>query len=287
MYDQDEQQVPVEPILEPEIIPEENYTLETTSERSSFLRRLIVILVATSLFVLFSQLDPNHAFNPVTSQVFTMLGFVVFVLAVVFLVSYIKTTPDQLAKRSFYLMTKRQNNLMEFLVVLPVLMLVFTLLNMFVFSFSPISGTSMEPNFHDSEAVVFTHVSKEYERFDVIILYVGTLNDPYLIKRVIGLPGETVVIDDNEVYIDGVLLEQDFIDQDAVKTYCTGSNNVNYCEFDVPADSYFVLGDNRDGNGVTGAPSGYSIDSRTFGPIHRDDTYGKVVWTFSDFNLLD
>lgn len=279
---------PEEPIIpEVEVDQEVNFTNETTSERSSLLRRLLVVLGTFVLFGVVSQLDSNYAFNPVTSDLFLTLGLLVFVLAIIFLIGYLKTKPEDLGKEATYKKTKLQNNVMEFLVVLPVLMLLFTLFNAFIFSFSPISGTSMEPNFHDDQAVVFTHVSKDYERFDVIIVYVERLDDPYLIKRVIGLPGETVLIDHNEIYIDGVLLPQDFIDQDVVTTYCIGNSDINSCEFEVPLDHYFVLGDNRDGNGVSEGVSGYSIDSRTFGPVHRDDTYGKVIWTFADFNVLE
>ena len=181
---------------------------------------------------------------------------------------------------------KQLNNILEYLVMLPVIMVLITVINAFFVSFSPISGTSMEPNFHDKEAVLFSHVDKDYERFDVIILRVDSLNEPYLIKRVIGLPGEIIVIDHNEIYIDSELLTQDFIDQDIVKTYRVASSDPNYCEFKVPEDYYFVLGDNRDGNGID-IPSGYSIDSRTFGPVHRDDTYGKVVYHIANIPIFD
>ena len=86
--------------------------------------------------------------------------------------------------------------------------------------------------------------------------------------------------------IDGVLLEQSFIDQDEIKTYCVTGHNINYCSFMVPDNSYFVLGDNRDGNAID-TPSGYSIDSRTFGSVPIEDIYGKVILQFKDYNLLN
>jgi signal peptidase I len=273
-----------DPIQEPIEPTPPDYTFETIAQRTSLLRRVSVILLATPLFALLSYFDPNRPFNPVNSGLFLSLAFVVFVLAWVLFFDYRKTDPATFFEKEVYLKSLRQNSMLEFLVVLPVLMLVFTIVNMFFVSFSPISGTSMEPNFHDHEAVVFSHFSNRYERFDVIILYENSLEDPYLIKRVIGLPGETVVIDDNEIFINGERIEQDFIDTDQIKTYCRG-NDINYCSFDIPSDSYFVLGDNRDGNAV--ASSGYSIDSRTFGPVQEDNIFGKVIWTFRDFNLLE
>ena len=109
--------------------------------------------------------------------------------------------------------------------------------------------------------------------------------DPYLIKRVVGLPGETVIIDHGDVYIDSVLLEQNFIDQNEVYTLCTDDQS-EYCEFDVPEGSYFVMGDNRDGNAVSEL-SGYSIDSRILGPIEEQNIYGKVILKFKDYNLFN
>lgn len=287
MYDNPHDLDPMPEPIPQESIPNEpdpDYTFETITERTSLLRRLSVILLITPLFAVLSRLDPHRPFNPVTSGLFLSLGFVVFVLSIVLLVDARKTAPETFHDKEVYLKSMRQNSMLEFLVVLPVLMLVFTIVNMFFLSFSPISGTSMEPNFHDHEAVVFSHLSNRYERFDVIILYEESLDDPYLIKRVIGLPGETLVIDDNEIFINGVSIYQDFIDTNQIKTYCRGSD-INYCSFEIPMDSYFVLGDNRDGNAV--ASSGYSIDSRTFGAVHEDDIFGKVVWTFRDFNLLE
>jgi signal peptidase I len=267
-----------------DIDQEENFTQETTSERSSLLRRNLIAIIASVVFVVLSSFDHNIVFNPVVSPVFLGLGLMVFILAVGLFVYAFQLPPHRYPMKRTYLTIKAQNNVMEFLVVLPVLMVIFTIINAFFLSFSPISGTSMEPNFHDGEVVIFSHISKEYERFDVIIIYAETQEEPYLIKRVIGLPGEQVIIDNNEIYIDGVLIEQDFIDQDTVYTACVNSNNRDYCEFSVPLDSYFVLGDNRDGHGLEDQPSGYSIDSRTtsIGAIHRDDTFGKVVYSIAN-----
>lgn len=271
-----------EPVIE--IDQEENFTQETTSQRSSLLRRCWITIIAFLVFAILASFDHNIVFNPVVSPVFLGLGFVVFIIAIVLLVFAFRVPLEKYPDKRTYLTVKTQNNLMEFLVVLPVLMVIFTTINAFFLSFSPISGTSMEPNFHDGEVVIFSHVSKEYERFDVIIIYAENQSEPYLIKRVIGLPGEQVVIDNNDIYVDGVLIEQDFIDQDSVYTACVNSDDRDYCEFSVPLDSYFVLGDNRDGRGIDDQPSGYSIDSRTqsIGSIHRDDTFGKVVFSIAN-----
>ncbi len=242
------------------------------------LKRASLSLFLLVVFYILYISDNNAPFNPVGSDLFMSLALIT---AIVSIVSLIKLLPFINKKGINFLY-----NVLEYLVMLPIIMVLITIINAFFLSFSPISGTSMEPNYHDKEAVLFSHLNKDYERFDVIILRVDTLNEPYLIKRVIGLPGETVVIDHNEIYIDGALLMQDFIDTEKVKTYCVSSTDINYCEFTVPEDSYFVLGDNRDGNGID-EPSGYSIDSRVFGPVSKEDTYGKVVYHIANIPVFD
>jgi len=264
----------------------EDYTVESTSIRSILMRRLPQVFGMTLLYFILRNFDENYVFNPVNNSLFEVVGvFILFyALFAFYAVKRLKETtfhtPDT------YLKLKRVNDILDFLSIIPMLMLIVTVLNVFFVSFSPISGTSMDPNFHDDQAVVFSHIGVTYERFDVIIIEEDSLNEPYLIKRIIGLPGETVVIDHNEIYIDGVLLEQDFIDQEVVKTYCILGNSLNYCEFNVPDNSYFVLGDNRDGNAID-QPSGYSVDSRTFGSVDEDNIFGKVILTFKDYNLLN
>ncbi|QMS85413.1 signal peptidase I [Candidatus Xianfuyuplasma coldseepsis] len=265
----------------------ENYTLQTTSARSSLLRRAPFIIGMTVLYFVLRQLDHNFVFNPVNADIFLLLIIVAFVTSIFALSLVVQTKQEELHKKQLYRLFKRTNDVLDFLSVIPTLMVLFTLANMFFISFSPISGSSMEPNYHDNEAVIFTHFNVSYERYDVVILYVEEYQDPYLIKRIIGLPGETVLIDNNEVYIDGELLPQTFIDQDTVKTYCYNSDDIDTCEFTVTDNSYFVLGDNRDGKAVVGEISGYSRDSREFGVVPYEDLFGKVILSFKDYNLLN
>lgn len=265
----------------------EDFTLESTTVFQSLMRRLPLVLGATLLYFIIRSFDPNYIFNPVNSNLFELMaiGILIYgVFSILVLKGIDKTT---MYLKTTYQKYKKVNDILDFLSIVPLLMLLITVLNIFFISFSPISGTSMEPNFHDDQAVVFSHINDEYKRFDVVIIFVAELSDPYLIKRVIGLPGETVVIDDNDIFINGVLLVQDFIDQDVVKTYCVSGHDINYCSFTVPLDSYFVLGDNRDGKAIQDAISGYSIDSRTFGSVPKEDIFGKVILTFKDFNLLN
>src|SRR5512136_311146 len=113
-------------------------------------------------------------------------------------------------------------------------------------------GQSMEPNLHDNERVILDKVSYrigEPAREDIVVFPVEGEPLP-LIKRVIGLPGETVEIRDGRVLIDGVVLRE---------PYASGPTFGSMGSVRVPPDTVFVMGDNR-------APGG-SLDSRRLGPI--------------------
>ena len=284
--EEQEYQLPDEELEELLTDQEEDFTTETLSVRKSLRFSMPLAIFALVLYYVLRSIDTNKDFNPVNATVFTWIGIVIMIFAVVVYFFDISTSPVEFRKKEIFKRYKLYHDIFDFVSIVPYLMMTITLLNMFFISFSPISGTSMEPNYSDDEAVVFSHVLSNYERFDIVIIYEESLTDPYLIKRVIGLPGETVQILNNEIYINGELIIQDFIDQEEVKTYCFNSNDSNDCTIEVPLDSYFVLGDNRDGNGVSSG-GGYSIDSRTFGPVNEENIFGKVVWKFKDNNLLN
>ncbi|KKQ27640.1 MAG: signal peptidase I [Candidatus Magasanikbacteria bacterium GW2011_GWC2_37_14] len=134
------------------------------------------------------------------------------------------------------------------------------------FLFKPfyVKGQSMEPNFHENDYLIIDELSYRFrppERGEVIVLH-SPSNSDYYLKRVVGLPGERVKIDNNKIIIynethpEGVLVEEIYLDQ---KT--TGSLVQT-----LGADEYFVLGDNR----------GASYDSRRFGPVKKEEIVGRA-----------
>ncbi|MCC7208267.1 MAG: signal peptidase I [Anaerolineae bacterium] len=137
-----------------------------------------------------------------------------------------------------------------------------------------VEGPSMQPNFFTGDLVIVNrsvYFFSPPSRGDVIVLHnprVSTGDD--LIKRVIGLPGETVEINDGRVYINGILIEEPYIERFC--TNCDGS-------WTLGPDQYFVLGDNR--------PNSY--DSSRFGPISKDLIVGQAwirYWPLSEFEIL-
>ena len=148
-----------------------------------------------------------------------------------------------------------------------------------------VDGASMEPTLADGDNLIVDKISyrfKEPERFDIIVFPFQYQEGVYYIKRIIGLPGETVWIDtDGSIYIDfgeGMTLLEESYGKQIISPEHIGraSNPVVLGE-----DEYFVLGDNRNN----------SSDSRTdmVGNIKRDDIIGKAwvrVWPLSDFEVL-
>ncbi len=135
-----------------------------------------------------------------------------------------------------------------------------------------IEGASMEPNLHDSEYVLIDKISYHLhspERGDVIV-FERPGNDRDYIKRVIGLPGDTVQIAGGQVVVNGQPLDEPYLGQPMVG--------------DMPARQvepgrYFVLGDNRNN----------SSDSRAFGSIPLNDIIGRawlVYWPPSDWTVV-
>ena len=144
--------------------------------------------------------------------------------------------------------------------ILPAL-LIALLINVFIGQATRVEGQSMEPNLHSEQRLVVEKLSYRFhgpQRFDIVVLKMPSQGEELLIKRVIGLPGETVEIRDGQVYVDGTLLEEPFTDQ---STHPGRNSTVT-----VPPLHIYVMGDNRD----------RSNDSRSFGPVPIDNVVGRA-----------
>ncbi|MDD3284865.1 MAG: signal peptidase I [Patescibacteria group bacterium] len=132
-----------------------------------------------------------------------------------------------------------------------------------------VDGASMQPNFHDKEYLIIDEISYRFgapERGDVVVFKNPENHKEFYIKRTIGLPGESVKIEDGEIYIKAInsdefikINELDYLPED-YKTF-------SYLkEVDLKDNEYFVLGDNRNN----------SKDSRIIGPVNKSLIIGKV-----------
>ncbi len=140
----------------------------------------------------------------------------------------------------------------------------------FVFQPFVVRGASMEPNFTDFDYLIINEISYRFEapkRGDVIVFDSPMTPSQRFIKRVIGLPGETVKIQQNEINI--ITPEKTItLNESSYLPTSLVTSNSNAVTLDL--DEYFVLGDNRP----------YSYDSRYFGAIKRDTIIGKVAFKF-------
>jgi signal peptidase I len=156
--------------------------------------------------------------------------------------------------------------LREVVITVIIAVAVFVCLRLTVQSYTVVMS-SMEPNFQEGECIMVNKVSYHSsgpQRGEVIVFNPPPPNEesPYpFIKRVIGLPGETVEIKDEKVFIDGIPLEEEYIMEPP--TYTMPAT-------EVPEDEYFVLGDNRNN----------SNDSHNNWTVPRDNIIGRAWFVY-------
>ncbi|MCI3919048.1 signal peptidase I [Paenibacillus sp. TRM 82003] len=157
-------------------------------------------------------------------------------------------------------------------------------IRMFLFSPYLVDGSSMEPNFHDAERVIVNKILYDLrapERGEVVVFH-SPYNSDY-IKRVIALPGETVSVEGDTVYVNGEPLPQLFIQGETDRAAAAGGtyNNKDFQEQTVPEGHVFVMGDNR--------PDSHDSRSPDIGFIPFDRIVGRadvVIWPLSDIKLI-
>ena len=137
------------------------------------------------------------------------------------------------------------------------------------FLFSRVQGNSMEPTYRNSDFLLCTRVSSA-DRFDIICFrarenQLGDRETHTSLRRVIGLPGETVtILEDGTVTVNGQALEEPYLDEDGpAATYLPEGQN----SLTLGADEYYVLGDFRKG----------SLDSRFYGAVTEDAILGRAL----------
>ena len=151
----------------------------------------------------------------------------------------------------------------------------------FVGQRTEVEGASMENTLHNGDNLIVDKLSYRFhdpERFDIIVFPFQYQSNTYYIKRIIGLPGETVqIMDDGSIYINGEKLEENY-GMEVIKPETIGRAAE---PIELGDDEYFVMGDNRNN----------SSDSRTdmVGNIKRENIIGKAwlrIWPVSDFGVL-
>jgi signal peptidase I len=162
-----------------------------------------------------------------------------------------------------------QTVILALLIVLPI--------RLFIFQPFIVKGQSMEPNFEDGDYLIIDEITyrfREPKRGEVVVFKNPMNEHQRFIKRIVGLPGETVEISDGKIFISNG--EKKVLNE----PYLNSSFTTGEIQITLGKDEYFVLGDNRQ----------FSLDSRRFGPIRKKEIVGRVflrLWPIYSFAKIE
>lgn len=149
-------------------------------------------------------------------------------------------------------------NILEELIPYVVIVIFVVLIRTFIATPVRVDGDSMNPTLENRELLLLQKFSTNYNRFDIVVF---RYNNDKLVKRVIGLPGDYIEYKDDKLYVNGEVIEENYIHK---KTSDFKLEDFGYNK--IPEGKYFVLGDNRTN----------SLDSRYIGLIDESDIEGIV-----------
>jgi len=146
--------------------------------------------------------------------------------------------------------------------------LIAVILIVFIYQPVKVEGTSMMPTLTDQERIFINKFTYHFglgdiQRGDMVVFWFPLDQSKSYIKRVVGIPGDTIRIDAGQVFLNGRELDEPYVPEEY-------RDRVSYEEQQVPEGKYFVLGDHRSS----------SSDSRTWGFVRRDAIYGKAVFVY-------
>ncbi len=161
----------------------------------------------------------------------------------------------------------------EWVLVVVVAVAAALVIRTFIFEPVRVDGNSMINTLHHNEYMIVTkyqYLFDDPERFDIVICHYPGRGNTNFVKRVVGIPGDTVAMRGGVLYVNGEPVEEEYIDYPA---------NYEMAEVTVEEGHYFVLGDNR----------ASSNDSHIIGLLTRSQIVGKVrlvAWPFSEFRVI-
>lgn len=163
--------------------------------------------------------------------------------------------------------------------ILEILLILILILPIRLFFFEPffVKGSSMEPNYYSFDYLIIDKITYRFsdpQRGDVIVFHPPFDNKIYYIKRIIGLPGEKIVIINSRIFIyndekpEGFELREDYLKDNVT---------IGDQEIVLKDGEYFVLGDNRE----------VSSDSRLWGPVRRERIIGRAIFHLSPHKIFN
>jgi signal peptidase I len=177
---------------------------------------------------------------------------------------------------------KKANEIWEWIKALFIAIILALLIRQFLFAPFVVEGDSMNPNLHDEERLIVNKIVYTIgspKRGDVIVFHATQEKD--YIKRVIALPGDTIELTDDQLFVNGKPYEEPYLKSviESAKMQGSSFNTRDYGPMKVPEDHIVVFGDNR--------PN--SQDSRDLGPIPVNTVVGRadlIFWPIHAFHLI-
>jgi len=169
---------------------------------------------------------------------------------------------------------------LDFLETIVVSLAIFAVVYVFLFQPHQVDGKSMEPNFHNAEYILTDKISyrlAEPKRGDVIVFHSPQDNKTDFIKRIMGVPGDIIMVKGGYFYLNGTRLEEEYINDPG--KVATGKFMREGVDVEVPNGQYYVMGDNRL----------HSSDSREWGFVPRQNIVGRAFfryWPMSTFGTI-
>ncbi len=165
-------------------------------------------------------------------------------------------------------MKEKIKGLLPYIIILIIVVIV----RSFIVTPVRVNGTSMFPTLEAGDILILNKLDKNYERYDIVVLDSSVIGEA-IIKRVYGLPGETIKIEEGILYVDGKQIEDEYNNVLNDPVYIDNDMK-DVEEFTLEDDEYFVLGDNR----------WASNDSRSFGPVTENQIEGTATFRVYPFN---
>lgn len=179
----------------------------------------------------------------------------------------------------------KKNEILSTFVYIVVALAICLLIRQFLFAPVSVDGESMMPTLENHDRLILNKI-KKVDRFDIIVFPAPDAPDKEYIKRVIGLPGDEISMQDDVLYLNGKAVQEPYLDQYKKKLKEKGQLLTGDFTLmgktgvaKVPENEYFVMGDNR----------GNSKVSRIFGFVHIDTISGTTdlrIWPFTHFGTL-
>jgi signal peptidase I len=245
-------------------------------------RRIIVALFGLLIVAILPFVFSRHQDFDIVVNSVLFIGVMVFLLIYTLYTVFRFSQTTDFTDEDNQVSVKKHAERMDLVAFVSTLFMIFVIMNTFFISLTSVAAEnsdSMLPTLRPGDDLLVWHYDVSYERFDIVVAKIDS--ETYYVKRIIGLPGETVKYENDQLYIQRVgssvmeKIDESFI-EDSSDTCPTTEVPEDPCEFILEDDEVLLLGDNR----------AQSTDSRMLGPFKIDDLYGRVFYRIRPFDAI-